>query len=1066
MPKRTNIKKILIIGSGAITIGQGCEFDYSGVQACKVLKEEGYHIVLINSNPATIMTDPEIADVTYIEPINWQFIEKIIAKEKPDALLPTMGGQTALNCTLELHKHGVLDKYNIELIGANKDSIEKAENREKFRQLMLEVGLDIPKSIIIRNIQEIKQIQPTLSFPVIIRPSYTLGGSGSSIVHKAEEFEDACYSGLKSSPVNEILIEEYLQGWKEFELEVIRDKNNNCIIVCTIENIDPMGIHTGDSITIAPAQTLTDKEYQKMRNAAILVLRTIGVDTGGANVQFAVNPSTGRMVVIEMNPRVSRSSALASKATGIPIARIATKLAIGYTLDELKNDMIKNIPASFEPTIDYTVIKIPRFNFDKFPGVTPILTSQMKSVGEIMAIGSTFKEAMQKALCGLELGLSGLDSSTLEKDKILKNLINPNPLRILHIADAYRVGFTTDEINKLSNIDPWFLQQIEDIVSIEQNIQNHSLTTITLAQLKNWKELGFTDKRIATLLNCTELEVKNKRHSLNLYTSFKRVDTCAAEFATETAYLYSTYSDDCEAAPSKKNKIIVLGSGPNRIGQGIEFDYCCVQAIQALKELGFEAIMINCNPETVSTDYNVADRLYFEPLTLEAILEINQVEKPLGVIVQFGGQTSLKLAKSLQQAGVNILGTSPYNIDLAENRECFRNLINRLALTQPINETANSIIEAAQKAKLIGYPIIARPSYIIGGCSMQVINDEKELENYFSNLSLSAADYFPILLDEFINDALEVDIDAVADQTGEVFIAGIMEHIEKAGVHSGDSACSLPPHTLPAYIEEKLHDYVKTLAKELNIIGLLNIQFAIKNEKIYLLEVNPRASRTVPFVSKTIGIPIAKIATYCIMDKKLAEQRIIKNSRPDYFAVKSPVFPFIKFPEILPILGPNMQSTGEVMGIAPTFHEAYGKALIAADIQKFKISDYVFLTVHPKKTHDLIEIATMLTALDIKIITTSAIYTILKNVCIKSICFSDVARANDNESLITMIKNNSVNFIINTIGKSTDFDLSIFAKGLFLHKINYATNLVIAKKIIKMHCSTYENVHSIQSLYS
>ncbi len=931
MPRRSDINSILIIGSGPIIIGQGCEFDYSGVQACRALKEEGYKIILVNSNPATIMTDPDFSEVTYIEPINWKEITKIILKEKPDALLPTMGGQTALNCTLDLYKEGILKKYNIKLIGASIDAIEKAENRELFRKAMQTIGLEVPRSSVATSLEEAKEIQTTLGFPTIIRPSYTLGGHGGGIAHNQQEFLDICERGFAYSPIHTLLIEESLLGWKEFELEVVRDKNDNCIIVCTIENIDPMGIHTGDSITCAPAQTLTDLEYQKMRTAAITILREVGVETGGANVQFAVDPKNGRMLVIEMNPRVSRSSALASKATGFPIAKIAAKLAIGYTLDELKNDITKgSIPASFEPTLDYVVIKIPRFNFDKFIGANPILTTQMKSVGEVMALGRTFQESLQKALCSLEAGFEGVYpplnyiTSNLSINELKRKLLVSTFDRFFYISLAFQKNMTLTEINELTGIDSWFLNQIQDLVITEHSIRSHNLANVDPEHLFLWKQQGFSDKRLATLFDTSEAEIRAIRHRNSIRPVYKRVDSCAAEFPAKTAYLYSTYETTCESRPNQNPKIIVLGSGPNRIGQGIEFDYCCVHAIMAIREAGFETIMINCNPETVSTDYDISDRLYFEPLTLEAVLEIIDLEKPSGIFVHFGGQTPLKLVKSLAESGVALLGTSWQSIQIAEDRKLFLNLLNHLKLIQPQNGTAVTLKEGMDVAKKIGYPLILRPSFVLGGQAMKVVHNDSELEKYFER-AIQVSDGNPILLDKFLENAIEVDVDAISDGN-QTFIAGILEHLEPAGIHSGDSTCSLPPFSLSQDIQAELSKQVRILAGALQIVGPLNVQFALKDNIIYVLEVNPRVSRTMPFVAKSIGLPIAKIAALSMLGKSLKEQGIERTYQHSYFCVKSPVFSFDKFPEANHELGPEMKSTGEVMGIDMTFEKALFKS--------------------------------------------------------------------------------------------------------------------------------------------
>ena len=942
MPKRTDIKSILIIGAGPIIIGQACEFDYSGVQACKALREEGYKVILINSNPATIMTDPATADVTYIEPITWQTVEKIIAKERPDAILPTMGGQTALNCALDLWHNGVLNQYKVELIGASPDAIEKAEDRLKFKQAMTRIGLGSARSGIAHSMEEAWVVQKTLGFPTVIRPSFTLGGTGGGIAYNAEEFETICKRGLEASPTKELLIEESLLGWKEYEMEVVRDKADNCIIVCSIENLDPMGIHTGDSITVAPAQTLSDKEYQCLRNASIAILREIGVDTGGSNVQFSINPANGRMIVIEMNPRVSRSSALASKATGFPIAKIAAKLAVGYTLDELRNDITGGAtPASFEPSIDYVVTKIPRFAFEKFAMADTRLTTQMKSVGEVMAMGRSFQESFQKALRGLETGIDGLSPKSSDRDEILEQIGEARPDRILFLADAFRVGIPFDEIQRETAIDPWFLREIEEIVRAEQAIEGRTLVSLTADDLRALKRMGFSDRRLGTLLGTNQHAVRQRRHELQVRPVYKRVDTCAAEFATETAYLYSCYDEECEAEPSSKKKIMVLGGGPNRIGQGIEFDYCCVHAAMAMREDGYETIMVNCNPETVSTDYDTSDRLYFEPVTLEDVLEIVAKEKPVGVIVQYGGQTPLKLALDLERAGVPIIGTTPDSIDMAEDRERFQQLLHALGLRQPPNRTARTEEAALQLANEIGYPLVVRPSYVLGGRAMEIVHGDKDLERYMRE-AVRVSDKSPVLLDRFLEDAVEVDVDCVGDGE-DVLIGGIMEHIEAAGIHSGDSACSLPPYTLAADLQDELRRQTEAMARALKVVGLMNVQFAITGAvsqglaacTVYVLEVNPRASRTVPFVSKATGQPLAKIAARCMAGTLLRNQQGLhgqapKEVRPPYFSVKEAVFPFNKFPGVDPILSPEMRSTGEVMGAARTFGEAMLKSQIGA----------------------------------------------------------------------------------------------------------------------------------------
>ena len=937
MPKRTDIDSVLIIGAGPIVIGQACEFDYSGAQACKALKEEGFRVILVNSNPATIMTDPEMADAIYIEPVQWATVERIIAKERPDALLPTMGGQTALNCALDLVREGVLEKYGVELIAASREAIDMAEDRELFRKAMTEIGLEVPASSIAHSLEEALDKQEEIGFPTIIRPSFTLGGTGGGIAYNREEFKKIVTHGLEMSPTTEILLEESVLGWKEFEMEVVRDKNDNCIIICCIENIDPMGVHTGDSITVAPAQTLTDKEYQRMRNASIDVLRKIGVETGGSNVQFAVNPEDGRMFIIEMNPRVSRSSALASKATGFPIARIAAKLAIGYTLDELKNEITGGAtPASFEPAIDYVVTKIPRFTFEKFPGASDRLTTQMKSVGEVMAIGRTFQESLQKALRGLETGVTGLNEKShfpvegADRDKLRRELRYPGPERLWHVADAMRQGFTFDDVARLTGIDPWFLVQIADLVIEETNTRQEGLDGLNKTRLRLLKRKGFSDARIGELVNQNEGVIRARRIKQGLRPVFKRVDTCAAEFATTTAYLYSTYEEECEAEPSDNPKIMILGGGPNRIGQGIEFDYCCVHAALALREAGYETIMVNCNPETVSTDYDTSDRLYFESLTFEDVMEIIEKEQPEGVIVQYGGQTPLKLARALEAAGAPIIGTSPDSIDLAEDRERFQKLVDDLGLRQPPNRTARNRDEALAMADDVGYPLIVRPSYVLGGRAMEVVHNEEDLAMYM-DAAIDVSNDSPVLLDRFLDLAIEVDVDAVCD--GErVLIGGIMEHIEQAGVHSGDSGCSLPPISLDAEMQETLTEQVIKLAKGLNVIGLMNTQFAIQNDIVYLLEVNPRASRTIPFVSKSTGVPLAKIASRVMIGESLEAQGYVDQRVPPYYSVKESVFPFERFTGADPILGPEMKSTGEVMGIGRSFGEAYAKAQLASGV--------------------------------------------------------------------------------------------------------------------------------------
>ena len=1016
MPKRTDIESVLIIGAGPIIIGQACEFDYSGAQACKALKEEGYRVILVNSNPATIMTDPETADAIYIEPVQWTVVQRIIEKERPDALLPTMGGQTALNCALDLAREGVLEKYNVEMIAASREAIDMAEDRELFRQAMTEIGLEVPTAEIAHTFEEAIYKQEIIGFPTIIRPSFTLGGTGGGIAYNQDEFERIVTHGLEMSPTTEVLLEESVLGWKEFEMEVIRDCNDNCIIVCSIENLDPMGIHTGDSITVAPAQTLTDKEYQRLRNASIDVLRKIGIDTGGSNVQFAINPEDGRVLVIEMNPRVSRSSALASKATGFPIAKIAAKLAVGYTLDELKNDITGGAtPASFEPTMDYVVTKIPRFTFEKFPGANDRLTIQMKSVGEVMAIGRTFQESLQKAMRGLETGVTGLNEKVLslttdaEKDQLRLELRNPGPDRLWYVADAMRHGYTIDDVAKITGIDPWFLAQIADLIETEQSIRDTSLAKLDAATMRLIKRKGFSDARISELLGVTEASLRKRRLRQKVRPVFKRVDTCAAEFATTTAYLYSTYEEECEADPTQAPKIMILGGGPNRIGQGIEFDYCCVHAALALKEIGYETIMVNCNPETVSTDYDISDRLYFESLTLEDVLEIIDKEKPNGVIVQYGGQTPLKLARELAAAGAPIVGTTPDSIDLAEDRERFQQLVESLHLKQPPNCTARNKEEALRLCVDVGFPLIVRPSYVLGGRAMEVVHCEEDLATYME-AAIDVSNDSPVLLDRFLDLAIEVDVDCISD--GEhVLIGGIMEHIEQAGVHSGDSGCSLPPFSLSAEMQKELAAQAIKLCKGLNVIGLMNTQFAIQNDIIYLLEVNPRASRTVPFVSKATGVPLAKIAAKVMVGESLAKQGFVNQRTPAYFSVKEAVFPFIKFPGADPILGPEMKSTGEVMGVGRSFGEAYAKAQLASGVVLPR-QGTALLSVRDRDKDAVVELAKILVAQGFDLVATHGTAQKLATAGVSCRRANKVREGRPH--IVDMIKNAEIVLIVNT----------------------------------------------------
>jgi carbamoyl-phosphate synthase large subunit len=1069
LPKRTDIESVLIIGAGPIVIGQACEFDYSGAQACKALREEGYRVILVNSNPATIMTDPEIADAVYIEPVHWRALERIIAKERPDAVLPTMGGQTALNCALDLSREGVFDRYGVEVIAASREAIDMAEDRELFKEAMTEIGLEVARAEIAHSFEDALEKQKIIGFPVVIRPSFTLGGTGGGIAYNREEFEQIVAHGLEMSPTTEVLLEESVSGWKEFEMEVVRDRKDNCIIVCSIENVDPMGVHTGDSITVAPAQTLTDKEYQRMRNASIDVLRKIGVETGGSNVQFAVNPEDGRMLVIEMNPRVSRSSALASKATGFPIAKIAAKLAIGYTLDELKNDITGGAtPASFEPTIDYVVTKIPRFTFEKFPGANDRLTTQMKSVGEVMAIGRTFQESLQKAMRGLETGVMGLDemkkppSGAFDPDRLRQELRHPGPERMWYVADALRQGFELDEIVTLTGIDPWFLAQVSDLVEEEKVLQEDGVGCLDQARLRRLKRKGFSDSRIASLVRVKENAIRQRRLKQGLRPVFKRVDTCAAEFATSTAYLYSTYEEECEADPTDRPKILILGGGPNRIGQGIEFDYCCVHASFALKDAGYETIMVNCNPETVSTDYDTSDRLYFEPLTFEDVMEIIDKEQPQGVIVQYGGQTPLKLARDLEAAGAPIIGTSPDSIDLAEDRERFQKLVDQLELKQPPNCSARSYDEALAMAADVGYPLIVRPSYVLGGRAMELVHGEEDLAAYME-AAIKVSHDSPVLLDRFLDLAIEVDVDAVCD--GErVLIGGVMEHIEQAGVHSGDSGCSLPPFSLKPELQAELIEQVTRLAKGLNVIGLMNTQFAIQNDIVYLLEVNPRASRTVPFVSKSIGIPLAMIAARVMVGQTLAEQGFVNQRIPPYFSVKESVFPFIKFAGADPILGPEMKSTGEVMGVGRSFGEAYAKAQLASGVVLPR-QGTALLSVRDRDKKGAIELAQVLIARGFDIVATHGTANELAQAGVACRRANKVREGRPH--IVDMIKNDDFSLIVNTTeGKQAIYESHSIRAEAVRRNVTYYTTLGAAIATCKAleHLDSSE-VNRLQDLH-
>ncbi|KAA0257437.1 carbamoyl-phosphate synthase large subunit [Deferribacter autotrophicus] len=1072
MPKRNDIKTILVIGSGPIVIGQACEFDYSGSQAVKALKEEGYKVVLINSNPATIMTDPEFADATYIEPLTVEAAAKIIEKERPDALLPTVGGQTALNLAINLHNEGILEKYGVELIGAKIDAIKKAEDRELFKKAMAKIGLDMPKSAYVNTYEAAMEVIKDIGFPAIIRPSFTLGGTGGNVAYNLQEYKEYVIWGLEASPVNEILVEESIIGWKEIELEVMRDLKDNVVIICGIENFDPMGVHTGDSITVAPIQTLTDKEYQQLRDSAIKVMREIGVDTGGSNVQFAVDPKTGRQVIIEMNPRVSRSSALASKATGFPIAKIAAKLAVGYTLDEIPNDITKKTPACFEPTIDYCVVKYPRFTFEKFPGADDTLTTQMKSVGEVMAIGRTFKEAFQKAINSLEIGKTGFDEIYSEeelknekvKEEIISYLKRPNDKRVWYIAEAFRAGFSIDEIYNYTKIDKWFLHNISEILQFEDKLKSISLTDLNENILLNAKKLGFSDKRLAKLLKTTEDNIKEIRDSFKINAVYKRVDTCAAEFESFTPYMYSTYEEECEADVTDKKKVLILGGGPNRIGQGIEFDYCCVHAAYALKEVGYETIMVNCNPETVSTDYDTSDRLYFEPLTFEHVMNIIEKEKPFGVIVQFGGQTPLKLAVPLEKAGVPILGTSPDSIDAAEDRERFKELLNKIGLKQPQNGIAKNIDEALSIAEEIGYPVVVRPSYVLGGRAMEIVYDADSLKNYMVH-AVEASEEHPVLIDKFLENAIEIDVDAISD--GElVVVAGIMQHIEEAGIHSGDSACSIPPRSISESLNNEIIRATKELAKELNVVGLMNVQYAIKDNELFVLEVNPRASRTVPYVSKSIGISLAKLASKVMVGYKLRDLGFTKEPKVPYFTVKEAVFPFAKFPGTDPILGPEMKSTGEVMGIDRTFGRAYYKAQLAADNSLPK-KGTVFISVKDRVKKDILPVARKLEKLGFKIIATTGTYKFLKE---NGINVEHVLKVQEGRpNIVDYIKSEKIDFVINVPeGKKSRLDSNSIRRVILNYNVPYVTTVeaaIASVNGVEAYLNEGLDVKSLQEYY-
>jgi carbamoyl-phosphate synthase large subunit len=1068
MPIRDDIKSVLIIGAGPIVIGQACEFDYSGVQACKALTDEGLRVILVNSNPATIMTDPNMADATYIEPITWETVARIIEKERPDALLPTMGGQTALNCALDLVREGVLEKFGVEMIGASREAIDKAEDRDQFRKAMQKIGLDMPQAAVAHSLEEAFQVQAQVGYPTVIRPSFTMGGSGGGIAYNKQEFVEICERGLELSPTNELLVEESILGWKEFEMEVVRDHQDNCIIICSIENFDPMGIHTGDSITVAPAQTLTDKEYQIMRNASLAVLREIGVDTGGSNVQFAINPQDGRMIIIEMNPRVSRSSALASKATGFPIAKVAAKLAIGYTLDELRNDITGGAtPASFEPSIDYVVTKIPRFTFEKFPQAENRLTTQMKSVGEVMAIGRSFQESLQKALRGLETGIDGFNEKLASDDEnrmdtLRRELREVGSERILYVADAFRAGMDLQEVHSYTSIDPWFLVQIEELIAIEEKLRGRDLNALDRDEMFAFKRKGFSDRRLAQLMDADEKQLRDHRHKLGVHPVYKRVDTCAAEFSTNTAYMYSTYEEECESEPTNRDKIMVLGGGPNRIGQGIEFDYCCVHAALATREDGYETIMVNCNPETVSTDYDTSDRLYFEPLTLEDVLEIIIKEKPKGVIVQYGGQTPLKLARDLEAAGAPIIGTSPDSIDMAEDRERFQQMVNELNLLQPPNRTARNAEEAISLAEEINYPLVVRPSYVLGGRAMEIVYNKEDLSRYMRE-AVSVSNDSPVLLDHFLNDAIEVDVDAICDGD-QVLIGGIMEHIEQAGVHSGDSACSLPAYSLSEEILDQLRQQMTAMAKALKVVGLMNAQFAIQGDKIYILEVNPRASRSVPFVSKATGYPLAKIAARCMTGKTLKSQNALEEIIPSYYSVKESVFPFVKFPGVDPLLGPEMKSTGEVMGVGRSFGEAFFKAQLGsgADLPR---SGKVFISVRKADREAAVKVANELVKQGFTLVATRGT---AASISADGIPCEVINKVNEGRPhIVDMIKNDQINLIVNTTeGKRAIADSFTIRGAALQHKVPYSTTIAHASATsLALASVQVQSVERLQDLH-